>query len=475
MTENELLEIGLIGLGVMGRNLVLNMSDHGYSVAGFDRDDSKIEQNKDDMVERKVFYTAAYREFLKKLQKPRSIILLVPAGGPVDAVINELLPYLEPDDLIIDAGNSHFIDTNRRATALHAKKIKFIGMGVSGGEEGARFGPSIMPGGAQDAYDRVAEVLKAVSAKVGGDPCVTYLGPGSAGHYVKMVHNGIEYALMQLIAETYDLLKLGLGLNNDELHEIYAEWNDSELSSFLIEITSKIFSKQDDKSDSRLIDMILDAAKQKGTGMWTTQDAMNLQVPIPTIDSAVAMRDLSACKPDRVKIEKILSGPEPKIKIDKKEFTQNLKNAFRFAMIIAYAQGMSLLRKASEKYEYNLNLKDVAKIWRGGCIIRSSFLEDIMLAFEKSPALHNLMTDPDISKVLIEKQAGLRAILTAGIAAGIPVPGLSASLAYYDSFRRSRLPANLIQAQRDFFGAHTYERIDEKGVFHAEWEKIEGA
>jgi 6-phosphogluconate dehydrogenase len=469
--NKEYYEIGMIGLGVMGRNMVLNISDHGSSIAGYDKDKSKISQLDEESADRKILAAQSLEEFIKALKKPRAVILLVPAGKVVDSVIAELLPMLESDDMIIDAGNSHFTDTDRRAEELHDKKIHFMGMGVSGGEYGARYGPSIMPGGPKDAYERVEDILKGISAKAGGDPCVTYLGPRSAGHYVKMVHNGIEYGVMQLIAETYDLMKRGLGLTNDELHDVYAGWNDGELASFLVKITADIFKQPDEKTNNRLVDMIRDAAKQKGTGKWTSQDAMELQVPVPTIDVAVAMRDLSGYKSERTAAEKILSGPEIKIDRDKKRFINSLGNALYFSMIATYAQGMALLRKASETYEYNLKLKDVASIWRDGCIIRSRFLENIRAAYDQNANLNNLLIDPGISRILIDIQNDLREIVAAGIASGIPVPALAASLAYYDGYRSGQLPANLIQAQRDYFGSHTYERTDREGIFHTHWQQ----
>ncbi len=406
---------------------------------------------------------------LKLLRKPRAIMMLVPAGKAVDSVINDLLPHLDKDDIIIDGGNSHFTDTNRHFEELTKKGINFFGVGVSGGEKGARFGPSIMPGGSKEAYSRINDILEKASAKVDKEPCVTYLGPGSAGHYVKMVHNGIEYALMELIAETYNLMKNGLNLSNDELHKVYKGWNEGELQSFLVEITANIFKQPDDKSDKRLIDMILDAAKQKGTGKWTSQDAMELQIPLPTIDSAVEMRDMSSFKNERKKASQILSGPKPEFKGDKDKFIKQIHNALYFGMIVAYSEGMALLRLASDKYDYNLNLQDVAKIWRGGCIIRSKFLEDIRSAFKENPKLANLMVDKEISKRLINMQTDLRSVITKGIEWGVPVSALSSSLAYYDSYRSEWMPANLIQAQRDNFGSHTYERIDEDGTFHTQW------
>jgi len=464
-------DIGIIGLGVMGRNLALNIADHGFAVAGYDKDKSKLSQLEKEGAGKKVIAAQSPENFIRVLKKPRAVILLVPAGSIVDLVIADMLPYLERGDLVVDAGNSHFKDTDRRGEELHDKEIRIMGMGVSGGERGARFGPSLMPGGPKDAYKRIEDILKSVAAKAGSDPCVTYLGPRSAGHYVKMVHNGIEYGLMQLIAETYDLMKRGLGLGKDELHDIYEDWNSGELSSFLIKITSDIFEMPDDQTGGRLIDVILDAAKQKGTGKWVSQDAMDLQVPVPTIDIAVAMRDLSGYKKERLHAQKVISGPKIEITGRKVEFINTLKNALYFSMITVYAQGMALLRQASEIYAYNLKLRDVASIWRGGCIIRSAFLENIKSAFDKDPGLHNLLLDPDVSAAVNKTQEDLRRAVNAGIGSGIPVPAMAVSLAYYDGYRSGWLPANLIQAQRDYFGAHTYERTDMDGTFHTQWKQ----
>ncbi len=460
----------MIGLGVMGRNLVLNMADHGCEVAGYDKDAAKIEALLKESAERKVFGAANIVDFIALLRKPRAIMMLVPAGAPVDSVIKDLLPHLDKGDLIIDAGNSYFKDTNVRARDLAARGIQFLGVGVSGGEEGARHGPSIMPGGPKDAYERVRLVFEAAAAKVNGDPCVTYLGPGSAGHFVKMVHNGIEYGIMQLLAETYDLMKRGLGLNDDELHEAHALWNKGELNGYLVEITSHIFSKQDEKTGKRLIDEILDVAKQKGTGMWTSQSAMELQVPIPTIDLAVAMRDLSVFEKEREQAGAIYQRPIQRITGDRDAFITQLGRALYAAMVITYAQGMALLTGASGKYGYQLDLEAVARIWRGGCIIRAALLEDICAAFHARRELPNLLLDSSLSSKLMEHQEDLRRIVSHASESGVPIPGLMVSLGYFDAYRSARLPANLVQAQRDYFGAHTYERNDAKGTFHTEWE-----
>jgi len=463
-------EIGMVGLGVMGCNLVLNMADHGYRVVGYDKDPAKVAMLRKEAAGRKIRGAANIANFIALLRKPRAIMMLVPAGAPVDSVIKDLLPHLDKGDLIIDAGNSHFIDTNVRARNLSAKGIQFLGVGVSGGEEGARHGPSIMPGGPKEDYERVRPILEAASAKVNGDPCVTWLGPGSAGHFVKMVHNGIEYGVMQLIAETYDLMKRGWGLNDDEVRDAYALWNKGELSGYLVEITSQIFSKSDEKTGKRLIDEILDVAKQNGTGQWTSQSAMELQVPTPTINLAVAMRDLSTLVKDRDQASVIYTRAERRFNGDRETFLAKLGRALFSGMIIVYAEGFALLAAASVKYEYHLDLEAVARIWRGGCIIRAALLEDICAAFHSRHDLSNFLLDYNLSRKLMEHQEDLRQIVSHAVESGVPAPGLMASLGYFDAYRSVWLPANLIQAQRDYFGAHTYERIDAKGTFHAKWE-----
>jgi 6-phosphogluconate dehydrogenase len=464
-------EIGMVGLGVMGRNLVLNMTDHGFSVAGYDKDAAKVEALRKESAERNILGATKILDFIALLRKPRAIMMLVPAGPPVDSVIKDLLPHLDKGDLIIDAGNSYFKDTDVRARNLAAKGIQFIGVGVSGGEEGARHGPSIMPGGPKEAYERVRPVFEAVAAKVNGEPCVTWLGPDSAGHFVKMVHNGIEYGIMQLIAETYDLMKRGLGLNDDEVQEVYALWNQGELNGYLMEITGHIFSKPDERTGKRLIDEILDVAKQTGTGMWTSQSAMELQVPIPTIDLAVALRDLSVFTKEREQAGAIYQRSERRFSGDRNSFLTQLGRALFAGMIIIYAQGMALLTVASDKYRYQFDLEAVARIWRGGCIIRAALLEDIGAAFRARRDLPNLLLDPNLSHKVMEHQEDLRRVVCQAAESGVPAPGLMVSLGYLDAYRSAWLPANLIQAQRDFFGAHTYERLDAKGTFHTEWEK----
>lgn len=462
-------DIGMVGLGVMGRNLVLNMVDRGYRVAGYDRNLSQVQALRQEATgQAQGVETVA--EFLDLLAAPRTIMLLVPAGPPVDAVIRDLLPHLAAGDLIIDGGNSHFKDTDLRAKALAEQGFHYLGVGISGGEHGARFGPSLMPGGPPDAYQRVRPILEAVAAQVDDAPCCAYLGPGSAGHYVKMVHNGIEYGLMQLIAESYDLMKRGLGLNNDELHAVYSRWNQGDLNSFLVEIAERIFNQSDEQTGRRLIDVILDEAEQKGTGMWTSQDALELNVPTPTIDVAVSMRNLSVLKEEREAAGQALGQPARRLPESQADWLDALQQAMHAAMIVTFSQGMALLRRASQVYAYSLNLEEVARIWRGGCIIRAALLEKIRSAYLAQPDLPNLLLDPELGRAVMAGRAGLAAMVGSAAQAGIPVPGLAASLGYLDSYRSPWLPANLIQAQRDYFGAHTYERLDAKGVFHTRWD-----
>jgi 6-phosphogluconate dehydrogenase len=467
--SQEKYELGMIGLGVMGRNLVLNIADHNFSVAGYDKDPKQLESLRQESAGRKICGAGEIKAFIALLRKPRTLMMLVPAGAPVDSVIKDLLPHLHEGDLIIDAGNSYFKDTDLRARHLATRGIQFLGLGISGGEEGARRGPSIMPGGPKGSYERVRPVFESAAAKVDGDPCVTWLGPGSAGHFVKMIHNGIEYGVMQLIGETYDLTKRGFGLNDDELHEMYSTWNKSELNSYLVEITSQIFSKQDEKTGQRFIDEILDVARQKGTGMWTSQSAMELQVPIPTIDLAVAMRDLSVFEKEREQASTIYQRSIRRFGGDRATFVKQLGRALFAAMITTYGQGMALLRVASDKYKYHLDLEAVARIWRGGCIIRAAFLTDICAAFRARRDLPNMLLDANLSRKVLEYQEDLRHVVSLATEAGVPIPGLMVSLGYLDAYRSAWLPANLVQAQRDFFGAHTYERNDTKGTFHTEW------
>ncbi len=488
MDSGEKCKIGLIGLGVMGRNLLLNMADHGFKVSGYDNDPEKIKDFQVEAGKNGIRCTDDLKEFISTLHNPKIILMLVPAGAPVDSVINSLSDHISQDDLIIDGGNSYFKDTNLRSSRLKEKGIHYIGMGISGGEEGARHGPSIMPGGPREVYERVRPVLEAVAAKVDGDPCVTWLGPGSSGHFVKMVHNGIEYGLMQLIAESYSLLKLMAAFSDEELQKIYNEWNNSELNGFLIEITANIFGTKDSKTGKKLVDEILDVARQKGTGMWTTQSAMELQVPIPTIDIAETMRNLSVYEEFRFMASKIFSHPNSQDlgnEVDRKSFVSQIRQAVYASMLLTYIQGFSLLMKASEKYEYDLDPVAIARIWRGGCIIRSSILNDIMSACQESYVSKKhkisdtlggagapiLLLNSSLSQKINKNIDILRQLVCKASSMGIPVPGLMASLSYVDALSSTWLPANLIQAQRDYFGAHTYERIDAKGTFHTEWTK----
>ena len=468
--KEQAYQIGMIGLGVMGRNFALNMAEHGFAVVGYDRATEQVAQLEAAAGELPLAGARSIEQFVAALTCPRAVMLLVPAGKPVDAVIQALLPHLAPGDLIIDGGNSFYQDTALRATTLATKGIDYLGVGISGGESGARHGPSLMPGGNHHAYQRVQPIFEAAAAQVDGDPCVTYLGPGAAGHYVKMVHNGIEYGLMQLIAESYDLLKRGLGFSDPELHQRYAEWNNTELNSYLLEITAAIFARCDHETGEWLIDEILDAAKQKGTGKWTAQDAMDLGTPIPTIDAAVAMRNLSAFKEERAAASELLHGPSTQFHSDRETFIELLRNALYASMIVTYAQGMSQLQQASAAYGYNLHLADVARIWRGGCIIRAALLDDIRTAYANEPTLPSLLVDPRFGYRVAERQSDLREVVRTAAAHGIPTPAMMSALAYFDGYRSAWLPANLIQAQRDYFGAHTYERVDEKGVFHTQWQ-----
>ncbi len=462
-------DFGLVGLGVMGHNFILNVADNDFTVCGLDLDEEKVRS----LIEaggdsQKVTATTEVGTFVTSLSSPRKIMLLVPAGDLVDKAIESLLPHLDQGDIIIDGGNSFFTNTDRREAYLKEKGINFFGAGVSGGAEGARKGPSIMPGGNKEAYEYIRPIFEAASAKFKGEPCVTYLGPKSAGNYVKMVHNGIEYGLMQLTSEIYDVLKKTCDLSNDELSATFDQWNKGRLQSFLIEITAEIFMKDDNIAEGRLVDNILDKARQKGTGKWTSQNAMDLGIPVPSIDIAVSMREISALKDIRLKADEIYSRPEPVVR-DKSELLKQAEEALYFSFIVTYAQGLHQLAEASESYGYELNLSEVAKIWRAGCIIRAALLDDISTTFSEAPGLKNiLMATSFVTKV----QAALpsvRALVSHGVKSGIPLPGLSNSLTYFDAFTSGRLPLNLIQAQRDHFGSHTYERIDQEGIFHTDW------
>ncbi len=464
-------DFGLVGLGVMGRNFILNVADNGFTAFGNDLDDEKVNALISEGGDtNKVNASTDLKTFVDALTTPRKIMLLVPAGKVVDIVIESLLPHLDKGDIIIDGGNSFFTDTDRREAYLKEKGINFFGAGVSGGAKGARLGPSIMPGGSRDAYQHVKPIFEAVSAKYKGEPCVAYLGPKSAGNYVKMVHNGIEYGLMQLTSEIYDLLKKAGGLSNEELHDTFSKWNEGRLQSFLVEITSEIFEQKDGLGDGHLVDKILDKAKQKGTGKWTSQNAMDLGIPVPTIDVAVSMREISALKDERIKADELYGRPNP-ADVDKADFTNKAEQALYFAFIVTYAQGMHQLADASKEYGYELELGEIAKIWRAGCIIRAALLADITEAYQANESLENLLLSPSFVEKVQVTVAAARELVAYGATNGIPLPGLSNALTYFDAYTSSRLPLNLIQAQRDYFGSHTYERVDKEGIFHTEWEE----
>ncbi|MBS1621907.1 MAG: NADP-dependent phosphogluconate dehydrogenase [Bacteroidetes bacterium] len=460
----------MIGLGVMGRNLLLNMADHGFSVIGFDKDSAKADSLGSFASPGTIVKGVnSLPEMINQLKRPRKLMMLVPAGPIVDSVISDLLPLLEDGDIIIDGGNSHYTDTLNRIKFLEDKKIHFVGMGVSGGEHGARTGPSIMPGGDVKAWKELKPILEAISAKVNNEPCVAYMGKAAAGHYVKMVHNGIEYAIMQLISEVYDILKNVVGLSNDELHDVFKKWNEGELSSFLVEITADIFLKKDEFSNNRLVDMILDKAGSKGTGKWTSQDAMNLPVPIPTIDIAVAMRNLSVYKEERKSAAALYRPKTKMISKNKEKVIQQLHDSLFAATILCYAQGLSMLHNASAGLQMDIPLKDVVRIWRGGCIIRSSLLELFTTAYKKNLQLPNILLHKKIAALIKKKTASLRKVVQLSAAGKIPAAGLASALFYFDAYCSANLPTNLVQAQRDYFGAHTYQRIDKEGSFHTEW------
>jgi 6-phosphogluconate dehydrogenase len=462
---------GLIGLAVMGENLALNVERNGFPISVFNRTAAVTQKFMAERAQGKnVTPTYSIEEFVKSLARPRKILIMVKAGAPVDAVIAQLKPLLEPGDMIIDGGNSYYPDTERRTQELEAANLGFVGMGVSGGEEGALNGPSLMPGGTNSAYGELAPIVTKIAAQVDDGPCVTYIGPGGAGHYVKMVHNGIEYGDMQLIAEAYDLLKNTLGLDHKQLHEVFAEWNmTDELNSYLIEITADIFKYIDPDTNLPLVDVIQDAAGQKGTGRWTVQSALELAVPIPTMIAAVNARIMSFYKADRVAASKELTGPTGKYDGDTKEFVNKIRDALYCSKICSYAQGMALLSKASTDLNYNLPLSEIARIWKGGCIIRAGFLDKIKTAFMENESLPNLLLAPEFKQTILDRQEAWRDVLSVAAKLGVPVPAFSASLDYFDSYRRDRLPQNLTQAQRDYFGAHTYERTDKPGSFHTEW------
>jgi 6-phosphogluconate dehydrogenase len=464
-------KIGVVGLGVMGASLARNLASRGFPVAGYDLDAATTQAFAAGEASGSGIGSAdSLDKLMAVLERPRRVLMMVPAGAPVDSVIAQLRPHLEREDILIDGGNSFFRDTDRRADELASAGFRFVGMGVSGGEEGALRGPSMMPGGPREAWDALKPILLAMAAKAeDGEPCVAYMGPRGAGHYVKMVHNGIEYGDMQLIAEVYDMLTRVAGMSAREVADTFAKWNEGELKSYLVEITARVLERVDSETGKPLVDLILDEAQQKGTGTWMSQDAFDVGAPIPTVNAAVEARLLSALKSERVVASKVLPGPNASAGTNKHQLIEATRRALYAAKITSYAQGMALLRQASQEYEYDIDLAEVAKIWRAGCIIRAALLSDVRAAFTRNPALVNLMLDDSFSTSLASGQQALRDVVQAAVASGIPVPALGSSLAYYDSYRTARLPANLTQGQRDFFGAHTYRRIDRDGDFHTDW------
>ena len=463
---------GVVGMAVMGKNLALNVESRGYTVAIFNRTTAKTEEVVAEHPDKNFVLTKTIEEFVAALEKPRRIMLMVQAGPATDATIQALLPHLDKGDILIDGGNTHFPDTMRRNAELADSGINFIGTGVSGGEKGALEGPSIMPGGKNEAYDLIAPIFEQIAGKApqDGKPCVAYMGPNGAGHYVKMVHNGIEYGDMQLIAESYDLLKRVLGLDNAEIQSIFEEWNEGELDSYLIEITKEVLKRKDDQgTDGYIVDKILDKAGNKGTGKWTSQSSLDLGVPLPLITESVFARFISTYKDERVKASSILSGPEVKFSGDKAEIVEKIRQALYFSKIMSYAQGFAQLRQASKEYDWDLPYGTIAQIWRAGCIIRAEFLQNITDAFDKDANLENLLLDEYFIDITKRYQAAVRDVVSLAVQAGIPVPTFTSAISYYDSYRSANLPANLIQAQRDYFGAHTYERNDMEGIFHYDW------
>ena len=465
-------QIGVMGMAVMGKNLALNIESRGYSVSIYNRTTSKAEAVIEENSDKNLHLQTTVEEFVNSLEKPRRIILMVQAGPGTDAVIQQVLPFLDKGDVLIDGGNTFYRDTMRRNEELEESGVYFIGTGVSGGEEGALLGPSIMPGGQKEAYDLVAPILEKIAAKApaDGEPTVTYIGPNGAGHYVKMVHNGIEYGDMQLIAESYHIMRDLLELSNDEIATIFKEWNEGELDSFLIELTADALTKKDPETGKHVVDIILDRAGNKGTGKWTSQSALDLGTPLPLITEAVFARYISALKDERVAASKVLAKPEKKeLNINKEEVIEELREALYFSKIMSYAQGFSQMRMASEEYDWNLQYGEIAKIWRAGCIIRARFLQNITNAYDRNENLANLLLDEYFNDIAEKYQQSVRDIVGLSVQAGVPVPAFSSAISYYDSYRSARLPANIIQAQRDYFGAHTYERVDKEGSFHFDW------
>ncbi len=473
-TKPELAKIGMIGLAVMGENLALNIARNGYPIAVYNRDTSKVDKFLHRAEGKQVIGAYSIEDFVNSLEKPRKIILLVKAGGPVDAVVDQLKPLLDPGDIVIDGGNSYFENTRRREKDMKAAGFKFIGSGVSGGESGALWGPSLMPGGDRDAYEQIRPIWEAIAAKVDDGPCVTYVGPDGAGHFVKMVHNGIEYGDMQLIAEAYGILRDALGLQAPELADIFSKWNQGDLNSFLIEITAKIFTVSDPNGSGALVDKVLDVAGQKGTGKWTAETALALGIAIPTMQAALDARVLSGRKAERVEASKQLPGPTAKYTGTKQDLIDAVHDALYASKICSYAQGMNVIRRGSEEYNWDINLGELSRIWKGGCIIRAQFLDKIKQAYQRRADLPNLLLDPDFKAWVLEAQPRWRQAVTTAQSLGIPAAAMSASLSYFDTYRAANLPLNLTQAQRDFFGSHTYQRTDNPdGPFtHTEWEEL---
>jgi 6-phosphogluconate dehydrogenase len=467
-------QFGMIGLGVMGRNLALNIEEHGFSVAVWNFEPDWVDSFLGNFQDKQFTGTKTFADFTRALERPRRIMMMIKAGAPVDQTMESLKPFLEEGDIVIDGGNSYYKDTRRREESLRNVNLNFIGSGVSGGEEGARFGPSLMPGGAREAYAQIRPVFEAIAAKTDSGACVTYIGPDGAGHFVKMVHNGIEYGDMQLIAEAYDVLRRSLHLDAGELADIFDEWNRGPLESFLIEISAKIFRVRDDETGKPLIDLVLDQAEQKGTGKWTAQDALDMGVPIPTIAAAIDARLMSSMKDERMAASRKIKGPRTThSRADKPKLIRAVRDALYASKICSYAQGLSLIRKASNEYGWNIDLSEIARIWKGGCIIRARFLDSIMSAYNNRPDLPSLLLDEEFNASIQAAQANWRFAVRTAQGLGIPVLSMSASLSYFDSYRTARLPQNLTQGQRDYFGSHTYVRVDhpERGHIHTDWTK----
>jgi 6-phosphogluconate dehydrogenase len=475
-TATTTAEFGVIGLGVMGQNLALNIEDHGQSVAVWNLEPEWVDRFVASNGARQIIGTKTLHDFVHSLARPRRVLMMIKAGEPVDEMLRKLAPFLAPGDIVIDGGNSFFKDTQRRENEMSSERLNFFGMGVSGGEEGARHGPSLMPGGSREAYEHVRPVLEAIAAKSDSGPCVTYVGPDGAGHFVKMVHNGIEYGDMQLIAEAYDLLRKGLGLEAAELADIFAEWNRGALESYLIDITAQILIVTDAKTGKPLVDSVLDRAGQKGTGKWTVQIALDLGVPIPTIAAALDARILSSMKEDRVAASRQYGRSSSRYTGDQRELIGWVRDALHAAKICSYAQGMSLIRAGSEEYRWGIDLREMARIWKAGCIIRARVLDDIMHAYERRADLPNLLLDSEFQRVVTAADPGWRRVIAVASSLGIPLPAMSASLAYFDAYTSANLPQNLTQAQRDYFGAHTYQRVDDpSGAFvHSDWQALIG-